>query len=380
MKKRIAITILAMALIQMGTNAVAPILSDIMSAFPGTSAQQVQFLMTFPCIFVVVFCMLSSYLASYVSKKILSSVGCLLVCLGGLFAVTYHASIGWLLLWAALIGIGIGLVVPISTTLISDYFSGEDRIKMMGMQTSAVNIGSIIMSYVSGLLALKAWQYSYYVYLIALPGFILCLINLPNKRSDSMPDKQIAPKKLSNKTLLCCICAFVGALVFNVIPANLSMLIAERSIGNSSLAGTALAVYLLGGCIAGALFSKIRKTLGKNVISAGFCLLVIGIVICCFSKSAMVLLIGSFISGTSLSLIMPECMYQVSIEGNETTKSIATGLVMSSSNLGTFFLPVITIISNVFGKTVMPRLIVTILMSVIFVTLYEITIKQKLQN
>lgn len=380
MKKKIALSIIAMALIQMGTNATAPILSDIMASFPGTSAQQVQFLMTFPCIFVVIFCILSSVLASYVSKRILGSAGCFLVCVGGLGAVVWHAGMRILLAWAALIGTGIGLVVPTSATLISDYFYGEDRVRMMGIQTSAANVGSILMSYVSGLLALKAWHCSYLVYLIALPGLIFCLLFLPDKRTESRLDRQAVSESLSKKVLLCCICAFVGAMLFNVVPANLSMLVAERAIGNASTAGAVLAGCLLGGCIAGALFGRIRKVLHTAVISAGFCLLIAGIILCCFSQSVLILSIGAFTAGTSLSLIIPECMYQVSIDGSEAAKSISTGLVMSSSNLGTFFLPVITIVSNIFGKTVMPRFLITIAISFAFIVCYERMMKRELHR
>ena len=51
---------------------------------------------------------------------------------------------------------------------------------------------------------------------------------------------------------------------------------------------------------------------------------------------------GCFIAGTSISMVMPQCMLQASMSGKTEQIAMSTAIVMAASNLGTFLTPVIT--------------------------------------
>ena len=114
--------ILTMSFIQMATNAVASILANIAVEFPETSVTTVQYLMTFPNLMIVAVSVIAAGLAERISKRTLAATGLLLATVSGILSFAVHGSILILYVWAGMLGIGVGLVVPMANSLISDYF------------------------------------------------------------------------------------------------------------------------------------------------------------------------------------------------------------------------------------------------------------------
>ena len=79
--------ILTMSFVQMGTNGIAPILAQIAAEFPSASSSAIQFLMTFPSIFCVIFTMLAALLSNRLPKKILALAGLSIVSAGAFWPV-----------------------------------------------------------------------------------------------------------------------------------------------------------------------------------------------------------------------------------------------------------------------------------------------------
>ena len=124
--KGLKAAILAMSFLQMATNAIASVLADIAAAFPEASATTVQYLMTFPNLLVVVMSVAAAKLAGRVAKRTLAAAGLLLGIAAGIGSWLLHGNLILLFVWAGFLGLGIGLVVPMATSLISDYFVGEE--------------------------------------------------------------------------------------------------------------------------------------------------------------------------------------------------------------------------------------------------------------
>ena len=119
--------IITMSFVQTGSSGIAPILSQIGEAFPQASATKVQFLMTFPAIFSLVFTIVSALLSDVFPKKKLALAGLATVGAGGVLAFLFHGSLGILFLWAAVIGIGIGMVAPVAPALVNETFIDREK-------------------------------------------------------------------------------------------------------------------------------------------------------------------------------------------------------------------------------------------------------------
>lgn len=239
-KNKIKAAILAISVVQMGTNAISPILADIAAAFPQADSSSIQFLMTFPSLFVIVVSLLAASLTRRISKKYIVAVGCGLFSLSGVLSWLFHGSLPLLFLWAAFMGVGIGLVVPMATSLVSDCFEGGEQQTVMGWQSSAANVGAMAMTFLGGLLAAVHWNCNYLVYLIAVPGLVLSLTCLPRNAGQQ-------PQASSTGTgfftllrripvLTGCLLAAAVTMLFNIVPTNLSMYVTETGIGSAAQA------------------------------------------------------------------------------------------------------------------------------------------------
>ena len=98
-------------------------------------------------------------------------------CCAGLFD-----SIGLVLLMRALVGVGVGMIMPLSTGLLTYYFPPEKREGLLGLASAANQLGGVIATLLAGLLAGISWRLSFMVYLMGLISIVLCLIFLPNDR------------------------------------------------------------------------------------------------------------------------------------------------------------------------------------------------------
>lgn len=343
---RIKITILLLSLVQMATTGLAPMLSNVSESFPDVSTSSIQFLMTIPGIFVVIFALLSAWISRHIRKRTLICIGTCFIFLSGILAFFLHGNIMLLRLWSAALGIGMGLVSALTNSLAADYFEGKEKAGLMGQITGMGNAGGMIMSIIGGVLAAIAWHYNYLVFLLVLPGLFCCLLFLPkeNKKAPEMKNGGHTAK-LSSDAVFFAATACIFLFCYNVGPANLSMLIAEKGIGGSTLTGVAAAVYLLGGALLGLVFGKLNSLLNMYTIPAGFLLLIIGFFGILASSSVAPLILFCLIGGSAISMIMPQCMNQVSGNPDPSQAAFAIALVMAGSNLGTFLTPFLSRIS-----------------------------------
>lgn len=338
--KFIQLCILTMSFVQMGTNGISSVISDIARAFPQYPTSTIQFLLTFPNIFITVFSVASVFLLHFFSKKQLITAGLSLVMLAGIVAFVIHSSLPLLFAMTGLMGIGIGLVIPIATTLVIDFFEGKERVSVMGRQTSAAILGSILMSVAGGFLAVIHWYFSFLVYLIAVLGLLLTICFLPEYKQRIVQKFQF--RNLSKTTWGYCLIGTAFLFLFNVIPTNLSIYIYERSLGGASLSGISISCFLLGGLVMGLAFEKISSKIGSNSIFVGFLLLAVGLLIISHAFSIIIVCVGCLIAGSSISIVMPQCLIKISDQEDPKYASVACAAFQAVSNIGVFLTPLIT--------------------------------------
>lgn len=344
---KVKATILAISVVQMGTNAISPILADIAAAFPQAGSSSIQFLMTFPSLLVIVCSLLAASLTRYVPKKWIAAAGCGLFSLSGVLSWLFHGTLPMLFLWAAVMGVGIGLVVPMATSLVSDCFSGAEQQTVMGWQSSAANVGAMLMTFLGGLLAAVHWSCNYLVYLIAVPGLVLAVTCLP-RTVGQQSSVQAANAGVGYFTLLRrstvlagCLLAAAVTMLFNIVPTNLSMYVTEAGIGSAAQAGTATSLLLLSGTLGGVCYGALAKRLGRYVMAFGFCMLAIGQLVCSVAPNMTMVYLGCLLCGCSISTVMPRAMLEMA-EHSGGNPAATAALAMSASNLGGFCSPAIT--------------------------------------
>lgn len=73
-----------------------------------------------------------------------------------------------ILILRALLGVSVGMIMPLSTGLLSYYFPPEDQSRLMGLCAAMNQIGGVIATLIAGVLAKVGWNYAFLVYSMGL--------------------------------------------------------------------------------------------------------------------------------------------------------------------------------------------------------------------
>lgn len=119
-----------------------------------------------PSFIIVPFILLAGRMSLYFNTKKLLITG-LAIFSACSIAYPFADRMWALLLISGLLGIGAGLVIPFSTGLVADYFSGSYRTKQLGYVSAITNLTLVIATLLAGFLAGISWHLSFVVYCIS---------------------------------------------------------------------------------------------------------------------------------------------------------------------------------------------------------------------
>ncbi len=233
-------TILSVSLLTiMASAAISPALGKIRAAFPEADPTLIKMILTLPALLIIPFSLISGKLVQKFKKKTMMIIGLIIYLVAG-FGGAFAQTIMQLLIIRGILGIGVGIIMPLSTTLIGDFFKGEDRKSMMGLAGSVQNLGGVIFQIGAGFLTLISWRWAFGVYTVALAILILIMLFLPEPPKEEFTGSPGA--KPSNKLPLgVYVIAFLCVLnmvVFYVMPTNLAMYLEDEK--QLFISGTAL--------------------------------------------------------------------------------------------------------------------------------------------
>lgn len=340
----IKLAILSISLLTvMSGAAVAPAIAEIIAAFPGASTMLGKMVLTTPALTIIPVALLTGVLNTRVSRKKLLFSGILLYIVGG-FGGGLANSIPFLLTMRAVLGIGVGILMPLSTGIIADLYSGEEKTKTMGFSTAATNLGAIIATLLAGILASYHWRASFFIYLLGIPVLFLVSRYIPDHaRSGKKGSSQAGPSSRDVAGyVMWGMGMFLAMVAFYTIPVNIALYISEYSMGGSKAAGVAMAVMTASSFVTGLMFGRLNTIFGKWLKVIGMT----GFAASFFLLSAfpfLVAILGSLIlSGFSFGILVPLIMNGVTGKNKKNSGTAATSVVSSFLFAGQFASPVIT--------------------------------------
>lgn len=164
--------------------AVSPILGDLTKIFPKATDLDIQMLTSLPSLLIIPFVLLGGKLTEKVDFVRILQIGLWLFAASGVLYLLSNKM--WqLIVVSALLGIGSGLIIPLSTGLISRYFVGTYRVKQFGLSSSITNFTLVIATAVTGYLAEESWHLPFIVYLLPLVSIML-IGHLKTNRPESV--------------------------------------------------------------------------------------------------------------------------------------------------------------------------------------------------
>ncbi|MGE8167873.1 MFS transporter [Pseudomonas putida] len=134
-------------------------------------------LVTIPSLGVIVF--------GPIAGKIIDRIGLYKSLCLGLFAYGLLGIVGfmfhgiWVFIDRLLLGGSTAMIMAAGTGLISEFYEGEARLRMIAKQGMSIELGGVVFLFVAGLLANVGWQWPFALYLCAWGVLALVLVYVP---------------------------------------------------------------------------------------------------------------------------------------------------------------------------------------------------------
>ena len=153
---------------------------------------------------------------------------------------------------------------------------------------------------------------------------------------------------------------------------------------DAAMSGAATAVFMLGGCLFGFVFTRLLDLCKERTACLAFVLLAVSyLTIYCLDGSAA-LFAAAFVGGGSLSLIFPFFLVTIAGRVDPSSSVVASSLIISvGPNLGSFVSPMI--LTNLSGLLMGPSvaarfLLAAVLALIMAAVLFLLSVKRKLDT
>ncbi len=317
----------------MTASAIAPALGEISDEFCDVHHCYIKMVLTLPLLVIIPFSFLSSRLSLRVKKRRLLIIGLTIYIVGGVGG-GFAKHIYELLFFRMILGIGMGLIMPLSTALIADFFEGNERTKMMGLSNAVDNLGGIIATLLAGWLSIINWRYVFGVYFIAIIVLILIIFGLPEPSDRRKKSK--GEIYINGTVIIISIVAFFLNIAFYSVVTNIALFIKSEDLGNAASSGIAMSFLTLGGFISGIFLGKISKALKNIKVPVGIIGMSFGFFLLSKAYNLNIVLLSTFIIGFGLGILKPVLFLKVMEVTPNLSNAFALSMVSNAILLGKF--------------------------------------------
>lgn len=329
---------IGMATVMAGA-AISPALGLIAQAFPEASPTMIKLILTAPSIMIIPFSFLSSYLTSKISKRLIIMIGLIIYLIGGI-GPQFVSSIEFLLILRLILGAGVGLVMPLSMSLINDYYSGTARTKMMGFNSAFSNFGGIVTMLFAGWLATFGWRVPFNVYFLGLLIFILIFFFLPKGEVHKRP-KQTKKSRLPLAVYGYALAMGGIMLAYYSIATNIALYLEQNNLGGATLAGTVVSFTTIGGMTTSLLLVQIETTLKKYIMPVMLFGMAIAFFLLTITNNIFFVIVGVCLIGFGQGALFPTIVLKALDRVQPFQADRVIAWTSSMTFLGQFLSPVI---------------------------------------
>lgn len=321
--------------------AISPILGDLNKIFPHATDLEIQMLTSLPSLLIIPFVLLSGKLSEGKDKLAILMAGLAIFFLSGVASI-FAKSMFLLIVISCILGIGAGMVIPLSTGLIVDYFTGDYRVRQLGYSSAINNMTLVLATAFTGYLANVDWHLPFLVY--TLPGVSLALsFLLKRKRSDPEPEQsaQLRHKSIDRRKLI----ELMGLYFFItyavvVITFYASFLVDDYKI-DSSYAGVLISLFFLAVMLPGVFLGRIIVLMRQNVNLISLAMICVGLLCIGIFRDKTMLLIGCLLAGFGYGVMQPIIYDKAAIIAPPRSATLALSFVMAMNYLAVMICPFI---------------------------------------
>lgn len=333
--------------------AVTPMLDTLKRIFPDSTQLEAQLLTTLPNVLIIPFVLLSGKF-SETTHKIAVVVGGLVIFTACAVAYMFATSMTALIIISCVIGAGAGILIPFSTGLLADTFSGVYKMKEMGVQSGVANLTLVVATYVVGWLQHGNWHLPFVVYLLAVIPLILApwLKGIPkndseiatseveNDRVDADPGVRFGKNGFSLSRTLGVFFVYLGVTYLTIVISYYCPFLAEKHHWSDSLTGTVTALYFLFIFLPGFFLTPIVRSMRGMTCVVSALSVAVGLALFAFFPYEWALCVGAVLCGFGYGVIQP-LMYDKAtrIVNRPAKATLALSIILAANYLAIVVAP-----------------------------------------
>lgn len=336
-RKKAAIYALSLLTI-MSTDTVAPLVKQISASFPGIDLTIIKQTITLPSLMMIFFGLIAGQLVRVISKKSVLFIGLVLYSIGGI-AAGWSQNFTAHLVLRAMLGAGTGLISPVITSLIADYYQGKQRADLVGYTFALSHFVAVVTPPLAAFIGAQNWRNAFWIYLIAPLVMVFAMLALPKGSPKPKAEHNIKKEPIPASVFAYSAAALVMMVFFFIILTDLPYLIETKPGIPHFVSAFGLSISTLGSTLAGLAFSRVFRSLKKWTVPLGLLLCGAGFGIATYSTSGGLVMAGLLCVGSGIGLIIALIMLETANSVGENDSTAAIALVNSAFSVGIFLSP-----------------------------------------
>jgi len=247
------------------------------------------------------------------------------------------------------LGVAVALIMSAQTALVGDYFTGDHRSALSGLQVSARNFGGLVSISLAGWFAAISPRLPFAIYGVAavfLPLMWKVIVDL--QRTSPIPGacpEDSSPERSSWGFIFALLVLLQAAtnMVFFVMPTQLSFFFAAAGYDSPAMTGSALGVLMLSGGSFALLYGWVQRTIGYvGVFALGYGAMALGFLLLVFAVTPLGWFVAAAAIGAGYALVSPSFVTLALKIAPLRRRGVAGGILTASVFIGQFCSPLLS--------------------------------------
>lgn len=330
--------------------AISPILGDLNRIFPDATDLKIQMLTSLPSLLIIPFVLLSGKLSEGRNKLRTLTVGLVVFFISGVICL-FARSIVALIIISCVLGVGAGMVIPFSTGLIVDYFTGNRRVRQLGLSSAINNFTLVVATGITGYLANVNWHLPFLVY--TLPGISLALsffLDREHAAPEPQQSDQLHHKRIDRRKLVQ-LMGFYFFITYSVLAITFyAAFLVDDYRMESSFSGIVISLFFLAIMLPGLFINRVIELLRSNVNLYPLLAILAGLLCLGLFRSHVLLVAGSLLAGLGYGIMQPVIYDKAAVIAPPRSATLALSFVMSVNYLAVMVCPfIVDLLRRIFG-------------------------------
>ncbi|EIW13052.1 hypothetical protein N692_14380 [Lactiplantibacillus plantarum EGD-AQ4] len=345
-------SILSIAIDSTVSGVVSGAIPLMVKSFPNAPQSIVESISSLPSLAIMLAVMISPFVTTKIGYKKTVLIGLFISFLAGI-APAFVPNIYLILGFRLVFGFGIGLLNPLSYSIVAFFYDGDERSQMYGLIGTVSNLASWILTGLVGVLLQYSWHYSFLTYFVLLAIMILVYFVLPEMdiKTEKTKNSKANFLQMDHRVYYLAVVMFFLFMVWMTFNQKFGLLVTGKGLGDASQATYILSLTAPIGMIVGVFFGLMHKWLKNFLLPIAMTVLAVAYMVTASANSLVMAGAGVVLAAISFTCCSTSIFLRVSEITPKELNNAASSVELIVTNIGIFVAPYfMSLISSIIGN------------------------------